>query len=196
MANQRKLDAVFNVAASIATILSVMFSIYTTLLPNQVNAITGRFLGPIDTSSSGLIRPEFVASQKWLFLSVWALISLFMGMGLAGWYRWTSAMNARAIAADRESKSWFNALFLLFAVACILSGIGLPRAIFQPTNEVELAKQFLPAAWALRSWLGGLVLGLFILLTSLLAAFLFFWVGVTLPRSVTAKKFQRIMENG
>ena len=117
MANTRKLDAAFGLLALVATILTFILSVYSMFLPAQLNDVTGRLLGPLEVS--GRIRAEFVASQKVLFLSAWAIISLFVGLGIAGRYRWITAINARDIAADREPKFWLNSFFLRFALTCI-----------------------------------------------------------------------------
>lgn len=191
MAKNRKIDVVLGIAASIATILGFALTAYSMFFPNQLNDITGRFLGQID--ADGKIRAEFVAGQLTLFFWTGLVTSLLLGLGMAGLWNWLAAATARAIAAGREVRNGYG-LFLVFATLCILLGVYLPQAIFVPTNPLELQRQFPPAAWALRSPLGGVLVGSIMLAISLAVAWILFQIGSFMRRQ-KGKQYLRIMEN-
>jgi hypothetical protein len=186
------MDVVLGIASSIATILGLLLTIYSMAFPNQLNEMTGRFLGP--TEADGKIRAEFVAGQLTLFLITLGISSVAIGLGIAGLWNWLSALKASAIAAGRDMRNWYWT-FIVFAFLCISLGIYLPKAIFVPTNPLELQRQFPPAAWALRSPLGGMLLGLGMIVASALVAWAIYGIGLFL-RNLKGKQYQRIMENG
>jgi len=192
VAKNRKADVALDSMAAVATILGVVLSIYSMVRPSQINDFTGRILGQVELG--GPIRAEFVSGQKWLFIATWVIISLSIGLGGAGLWNRIESLKARDIAAGRETRMWHNFLLPLLAIPCVSLGVTLPKAIFLPTNTTELARQFAPGAWALRSTLGGIVLGLCILATTALVAFGVYRT-VLLVRSLRGKQYQRIMAN-
>lgn len=191
MAKNRKVDAL-GIGASIATIAGLFLTIYSMVFPNQLNELTGRLLGP--SNADGKIRAEFVAGQLNLFLITIVISSIAIGVGMAGLWNRFSSVKASAIAAGREAQSWYLAFFPLLALLCILLGIYLPKAIFVPTNPVELQRQFPLAAWALRSTLGGLLLGFCMSVGSAVVAWVIYAIGILL-RNRKGKQYLRIMEN-
>ncbi len=135
-------------------------------------------------------------SQVQIFLYASGLVVLLAGAGLGAAYHWSSATSAGSVAAGRGKIIWLKFALASFpAVLTILLGIYLPRAVFQPTNEEELSRQFFLGAWALRSILGGMVLGVTYLVVACILAYLGIALFVQLRRSIRLGKVQRQLES-
>lgn len=196
MLKKLKLAGSLGIIAAIATILGFMLSLLTTFFPQVVREAASEITGPLLVSSSGRIRAEFVSSQVEVFIYAAVLVVALGGVAMAGFYYWSGAASARSIVSGKDGWSGWARLSLLLvpALFVVLCGMFLPRQIFQPTDEVELGRQFGLLAWAVRSYLGGFVLGIGLLLFSGLTALGAYIVAVVLPRQIQSGRYQRALE--
>lgn len=196
MANLKKAHMILGLAASTATILTLLLTLAVIFFPEKLNEMTSTFTGPPERTSAGTLRGTYVESQVQIFLYASGLVVLLAGAGLGAAYHWSSAASAGSVAAGRGKIGWLKFALASFpAMLTILLGIYLPRAVFQPTNEEELSRQFFLGAWALRSLLGGLVLGVTYLLVACILAYIGLVLFVQLRRSLKLRKFHRQLES-
>jgi hypothetical protein len=185
-------------AAAVATVLMLILTILSTFFPDKIAEMTTSFTGPAAAARTpaGTLRAGYVSSQVAVFLYVSGIVVLLSGALMSAAHHWSSGASARSIALGRGSVRWLK--FVLIACPALLTvvlGIYLPRAIFQPTNEEELGRQFFFGAWALRSLLGGFVLGLTYLLIAGLLAYLGYVLFIQIRRSFLLGRVRRQLES-
>lgn len=196
MAALRKAQHYLGLAAAVATILALLVTVLATFFPGWINDVTSSLAGPIDRTPTGTVRPDYVTNQIHVFFYASALVVLITAFIMGTAYHWSSAASAGSVAAGRGKVRWLKyATISCPVVLALIMGIYLPRAVFQPTNEEELARQFFFGAWALRSVLGGVVMGLFYVLFAGLVAFAGFFLLVQLRRSIQLGRYERQIES-
>jgi hypothetical protein len=195
MALLKKTHMTLGIAAAIATILTLFLTVYTMFFPERINDVTSAITGVAERTPAGTIRAEYVGSQIQVFLYASLVGILLAAAGLGTAYHWSSAQSAGSVARGRGKIRWLKIVLVSFpAVLVLLFAVYLPRAVFQPTNEEELGRQFFLGAWAVRSLLGGLVLGVTYVLAACLIAYLGFVLFVQVPRSLKLSRYQRQLE--
>lgn len=196
MARLKRLAVTVGLVAAIATILSFLLTVCTVYFPETINGVTSDLAGPMDRTPAGTLRPDYVSNQVQVFLYTSIVVVLLAGVGIGGAYYWTSGRSAESVARGRGKSRWLKvALVSLPVVLTVLLAIYLPRTVFQPTNVEELGQQFFLGAWALRSVVGGLALGVTYLIVSGIVAYVGFVLSVQLPRSVKLNRYQQQLEN-
>jgi len=193
MALLKKTHMTLGIAAAIATIL---LTVYTIFFPQTVNDVTSAITGAPERTPAGTIRADYVSSQVRVFYLASSLVILLVAAGGGTAFHWSSGQSAGSIARGRGKIRWLK--FVLISVPAVLAvavAVYLPRAVFQPTNEQVLGQQFPFIALALRSWLGGLLLGVVYVLLAALVAYLGWFLFVNVPRSLRFSRYQRQFEN-
>ena len=149
----------------------------TTVVAGVLTALV--YLFP-QLNSVGIIggSREVVAQQVSVF--AWVAVIVIFAFGVCAYVVRLSAerVAARAIAQGRDAPGFWarNWPLVSLALCTILIGFLLPRSVFGTTDNLELNRQFQLGALAVRSWLGSLAMGLFLLASTMLVAFVIYRV--------------------
>jgi len=180
---------VFAIVAFIS-IISVFLPYLITDMTKQAISFDSKY-----RETDGAIRPAVVLAQANAFIFVAVIIILFWGFALAGVFYAIKSHEASSIAVGGRKKTWL--IWIVGGIALILLcllGVGLPRAIFNPTDIKTLSMAFPMIHFAVNSWIGGvLVVGLGGFVLSILAAGGFFSLLVILPQFVKESKLKKTL---
>lgn len=194
MAKGPSIHAVIGSVGAVASTLALGVTVWATFFPNSLNNTTSQLIGQESRNAAGLLRPVYVSSQVTVFYVAVLFLIVLIGVALAASYYFGARRSAQSIAAGEGSKGWLQWLLPLpFILVCLLLGIFLPRAIFQPTDLDELGRQLFLAAWAVRSWLGGIVLGILLLVCALAVSYVAYLTAVTGPQRLVEARYKRLL---
>lgn len=191
---KKKFVSTLSMLAAIATIVSVLILVVTTLFPNLITDTTKQAIN-FDTQyrkPDGDVRPGVVPAQTNAFLIAFGIIILIWGFSLAGFYYIGTKNDASSVAVGGgRKKGLLFLMFIMLGIFFLILGVNLPRAIFDPTNMRALEIYFGLAASAKKSWLAGFALGFIGFLVSLVVAAAAFSLFVILPRNLKKRKFEK-----
>jgi hypothetical protein len=184
-----------SIFAMLAFIIAAIISIVSVFSPNLITDLTKQSIN-FDSQyreQDGAVRPAVVLAQINVFIFAAVIIVLFWGFALSGLFYTIKSHEASTVAVGGRKKTWllWVAGVVAFVFFCLM-GIGLPRAIFSPTDMKTLSMAFPWAHFAVNSWFGGvLVVGVGGLVLSTLAAVGFFLLTVILPRALKESKLRK-----
>lgn len=178
--------------ASVATILTFLFSVSLLFFPQWGQNLSQGLTGAPQMTSGGDIRPEFIASQVNVMYWALGILVMFGGLIFAFLYDTWHAGKAQVVTTG-ESTPYKAAIMGGFLVlALILLSVSIPSQIFQLTSSsVELQRQAGLFAWPARSALGGVLLGLIVSVASLIMGFAIYMLLFQLPRVLQEKRLRR-----
>jgi hypothetical protein len=185
-----------NVLSTIAVIGTILVSIITVVSAFFPQLITKSATQSIDiaqyTTDSGEIRPAVVSAQTNVFLIASAVLIMLVGLSFTGFYYLRTMVDAKSAATGTRNSKWhIYLLSILIFIFCLSLGLSLPRAIYYPTNLRELTIEFGLAAWAVKSNVGGIVLGVIFFAISIILAISAYWLLVKMPWFFKRKRVQR-----
>lgn len=192
METLNRVHTTINLAAAVATILSLGLTFYALFLPEQLNDVTSTLAEPLDRAPDGTLSLDTVVRQVKVYWSVCAVIVALFGAALATAYHWSTAVSAESIAAGRGPVRWarYASLSVLGALLVVL-GVMTPKIVFDPINPEVLADQFSLGAMAVASYLGGVILGIFQLAAACGVAVAAYFLAVRVPRWWKFKRIRR-----
>lgn len=188
----RSIFALF--AFLIVTVISLIsvFSPYSIsdLTKNMIN-YDAKYIEPIGNT----IRPAVVMAQMNVFILVMLMIIIFAGVAIGGVYISIKSQEASSVAVGGGKKAFLLWIFgIIFIIVFCLLGIGLPNAIFNPTDLNTLAIYSPVINFAVKYRLGGiLVIGGIGSIFSLITAGIYFIFFVVLPRSRRESKMKNTL---
>ncbi len=175
---------------AIITIISVFSPYLITDMTKQAISFDSKY-----RETDGAIRPAVVLAQVNVFIIAAVIIILSWGLYLAGVFYTIKSHEASSVAVGGGNKTWLLWIVgIIFIILLCLLGIGLPKAIFTPTDMKTLSMAFPFVHFAVNSWLGGvLVVGGMGGVLSIIAAVVFFLLLVVLPRHVQESKMKKTL---
>jgi len=186
----------FSIFALIAFIIAAIISIVSVSFPGTITDITKQAIN-FDKfrDGDGAIRPAVVLAQVNVLLFAMVIIILIWGFAESGIYFAIRAREASSIAVGGNKKTWQIWVFAgIVLILFSLLGIGLPRAIFNPTDMRTLSMVFPLAHFAANSRFGGvLVLGIGGGMISVICATILFWLLIKLPRTIKEGKLKKTL---
>jgi len=112
MALLKKTHMTLGIVAAIATILSLLLTVFTVFFPDRVNDLTSTITGPPERTPARTIRADYVSSQVRVFLYASLVGILLAGAGLGTAYHWSSAQSAGSVARGRGKIRWLKVVLL------------------------------------------------------------------------------------